>query len=167
MTQINEVVEGRLWVVRNAVPKTLCDHTALEYRMIKDVVQYQHPDIPLGDPTVPGGFSMYSPICFEALGQYHKPLIEMLIKRKLWQAYSYGRMYVKGTECQVHRDRSSGEWVGNICVSADPQYHWPFFIEVEGKTYEFTLNTGDSIIFNGHKDLHWRPNYEGDTQQIQ
>jgi hypothetical protein len=167
MTQINEIVEGRLWIVRNAVPKTLCDHVALEYHMIKDVVQYQYPDLPMGDPTMPGAFSMYCPVPFEALGQYHKPLIEMLIKKKLWQTFSYGRLYVKNTECYAHRDRSSGEWVGNICVSADPQYKWPFFIEVKGKTYEFFLNTGDSIIFRGHEDLHWRPNYEGPKEQIQ
>ena len=167
MTQINEVIEGRLWIVRNAVPKTLCDHVALEYHMIKDVVQYQYPDLPMGDPTMPGAFSMYCPVPFEALGQYHKPLIEMLIKKKLWQTFSYGRLYVKNTECFAHRDRSSGEWVGNICVSADPQYKWPFFIEVQGKTYEFFLNTGDSIIFKGHEDLHWRPNYEGPKEQIQ
>ena len=38
---VEVLVEDRLFVARSAVPKELCEHTALEYHMIKDVVQYQ------------------------------------------------------------------------------------------------------------------------------
>ena len=164
---VEVLVEDRLFVARSAVPKELCEHTALEYHMIKDVVQFQYPDMPMGDPTMPGAFSMYCPVCFEALGQYHKPFVESLIQKQLWQTFSYGRLYVKNTECYQHRDRTSGEWVGNICVTADPQYKWSFFIDVKGEQHELFLETGDSVIFKGHEDLHWRPNYEGNKEQIQ
>ena len=56
---------------------------------------------------------------------------------------------------------------GNICVTADPQYKWSFFIDVKGEKHELFLETGDSVIFKGHEDLHWRPNYEGNKEQIQ
>lgn len=164
---IEELAEGRLWVVRNAIPKTLCDHTALEYHMIKDVVQYQHPDRPLGDPTMRGAFSMYCPVCFEALGQYQQPLLEKLIGKKLHQTFSYGRIYVRDTELYPHRDRTSGEWVGNICISSDPEYDWAFYVDVQGKTFEVVAHTGDLIVFKGHEDMHWRHKYQGDKEQIQ
>ena len=165
---IETIIEGRMWIVRNMIPKELCKHVAMEYHMMKDVIKWQYPNADLGDPTMPGAWSMYCPVCFEALGQYQQPIVEKIIGNiPLLQTFCYGRLYVKGTSCVKHRDRMSGEWVGNICVSEDPDYPWAMQIIAKNKKYEIFLNEGDSCIFRGHEDLHWREIYEGEGSQIQ
>ena len=112
---------------------------------------------------MPGAFAMYSPVCFEAMGQVIKKQIEDTVGCKLWQTFSYARVYVKGTNLVRHRDRTSGEWVANVCITRD-DVDWKFYIELEGKSHQILLNQGDMIIFRGHKDFHWRPKYTGELQ---
>ena len=76
---IETIIEGRMWIVRNMIPKELCKHVAMEYHMMKDVIKWQYPNADLGDPTMPGAWSMYCPVCFEALGQYQQPIVEKII----------------------------------------------------------------------------------------
>ena len=65
---------------------------------------------------------MYSPVCFEAMGQSIQPIVEDVLGVQLHQTFSYARVYVKGTNLVRHRDRTSGEWVANVCVS--PETMW-------------------------------------------
>ena len=154
--------ENKLYVIRNALSQETCEQIKIEYMMIKDVVEYSSQG-PTSDPIMPGAFAMYSPVCFEAMGQTIKPMVEDTVKCKLWQTFSYARVYVKGTNLVRHRDRTSGEWVANVCITRD-NVDWPFYIELEGKSHQILLEQGDMIIFRGHKDFHWRPKYTGDLQ---
>ena len=154
--------ENKLYVIRNALSTETCEQLKIEYMMIKDVVEYSSQG-PTSDPIMPGAFAMYSPVCFEAMGQTIKPMVEESVGCKLWQTFSYARVYVKGTNLVRHRDRTSGEWVANVCITRD-NVDWPFYIELEGKSHQILLEQGDMIIFRGHKDFHWRPKYTGDLQ---
>ena len=151
--------ENKLYVIRNALSTETCEQLKIEYMMIKDVVEYSSQG-PTSDPIMPGAFAMYSPVCFEAMGQTIKPMVEESVGCKLWQTFSYARVYVKGTNLVRHRDRTSGEWVANVCITRD-NVDWPFYIELEGKSHQILLEQGDMIIFRGHKDFHWRPKYTG------
>jgi len=159
---VETIVENKLYVVREAVSKETCEHLKVEYLMIKDIVEATT-DGPTSDPIMPGAFAMYSPVCFEAMGVYIKPIMEEVLGLELHQTFSYARVYVKGTNLVRHRDRTSGEWVGNVCITRDDT-DWAFYIELDGKSHQILLNQGDLIIFRGHKDFHWRPKYTGDLQ---
>ena len=130
--------------------------------MIKEVVETQYSG-PTSDPIMPGAFAMYSPVCFEAMGQVIQPMIEQVVGCELYQTFSYARVYVKGTNLVRHRDRTSGEWVGNVCITRDDT-DWELYIELDGKSHQILLNQGDICIFRGHKDYHWRPKYTGELQ---
>ena len=41
---IETIIEGRMWIVRNMIPKELCKHVAMEYHMMKDVIKWQYPN---------------------------------------------------------------------------------------------------------------------------
>tara|TARA_B100001741_G_scaffold188320_1_gene155078 strand:- start:163 stop:816 length:654 start_codon:yes stop_codon:yes gene_type:complete len=159
---VEVLAENKLYVVRNAVSNETCEHLAKEYLMIKDIVEATSQG-PTSDPIMPGAFAMYSPVCFEAMGQSIQPIVEDVLGVQLHQTFSYARVYVKGTNLVRHRDRTSGEWVANVCITRD-DVDWKFYIELEGKSHQILLNQGDMIIFRGHKDFHWRPKYTGELQ---
>ena len=156
------LVKDKLYVLRNAVSNETCEHLAKEYLMIKDIVE-ETSQGPTSDPIMPGAFAMYSPVCFEAMGQSIQPKVEEILGVELYQTFSYARVYVKGTNLVRHRDRTSGEWVANVCITRD-DVDWRFYTELDGNSYQILLNQGDMIIFRGHKDFHWRPKYTGDLQ---
>ena len=159
---VETIVENKLYVVREAVSKETCEHLKVEYLMIKDIVEATT-DGPTSDPIMPGAFAMYSPVCFEAMGVYIKPIMEEVLGLELLQTFSYARVYVKGTNLVRHRDRTSGEWVANVCITRDDT-DWPLYLEMEGKSHQVLMNQGDICIFRGHKDFHWRPKYTGELQ---
>jgi hypothetical protein len=160
--ECNTIVENKLFLIKGALGKDLCEYLKTEFLMIKDIIEATSQG-PTSDPIMPGAFAMYSPICFEAMGQTIKPQIEQAVGAKLWQTFSYARVYVKGTNLVRHRDRTSGEWVGNVCITRDDT-DWPFYIEMDGKSEQVIMEQGDLLIFRGHKDFHWRPKYSGEMQ---
>ncbi len=165
MTQdlkVETLADNKLYVIREGVSKETCEQLKTEYLMIKEVVETQYSG-PTSDPIMPGAFAMYSPVCFEAMGQVIQPMIEQVVGCELYQTFSYARVYVKGTNLVRHRDRTSGEWVGNVCITRDDT-DWELYIELDGKSHQILLNQGDICIFRGHKDYHWRPKYTGELQ---
>jgi len=165
MTQdlkVDTICDGKLYVIRNGLSIETCEQLKIEYMMIKDVVETQYSG-PTSDPIMPGAFAMYSPVCFEAMGQHIQPQIEQVLDTQLHQTFSYARVYVKGTNLVRHRDRTSGEWVANVCITRDDT-DWPLYLEMDGKSHQVLMNQGDICIFRGHKDFHWRPKYTGELQ---
>ncbi len=165
MTQdlkVETLADNKLYVIREGVSKETCEQLKTEYLMIKEVVETQYSG-PTSDPIMPGAFAMYSPVCFEAMGQVIQPMIEQVVGCELYQTFSYARVYVKGTNLVRHRDRTSGEWVGNVCITRDDT-DWELYIELDGKSHQILLNQGDICIFRGHRDYHWRPKYTGELQ---
>ena len=165
MTQdlkVETLADNKLYVIREGVSKETCEQLKTEYLMIKEVVETQYSG-PTSDPIMPGAFAMYSPVCFEAMGQVIQHMIEQVVGCELYQTFSYARVYVKGTNLVRHRDRTSGEWVGNVCITRDDT-DWELYIELDGKSHQILLNQGDICIFRGHKDYHWRPKYTGELQ---
>ena len=79
MTQdlkVETLADNKLYVIREGVSKETCEQLKTEYLMIKEVVETQYSG-PTSDPIMPGAFAMYSPVCFEAMGQVIQPMIEI------------------------------------------------------------------------------------------
>ena len=145
-------------VIRNAISKELAGFIASEFSMLNNIVStlepnsdaFNHPSI--GDNT----FSWYSPVCFEVLMEYIKPIVEEVEGDHLYSTYSYGRIYWNGGELKKHTDRSSSEISVSCCLKKDMD--WSLNFE-GGETVE--LNVGDICIFPGSVIPHWRDKYYG------
>ena len=48
------------------------------------------------------------------------PVIEQNVNKKLWPTYSYFRIYDKGSDLKIHKDRPSCEYTVALCLGADP-----------------------------------------------
>lgn len=141
-------------IIRNAISKEVCDHIATEYKLIRaNVIASGGPD---SDPTVPGAFAMYSPICFEALMDNLTPTISSAVGKTLYPSYSYARIYMNGCELKRHKDRRSSEYSVSCCITKDPA-EWDLYIQYDSGVESISLDVGDIVIFQGSKYLHWRP----------
>lgn len=147
-------------IVRDAIPKELCKYLATEYKLIRDNVLWMGG--PPSDPTVPGAFAMYSPICFESLSVYLHSKIEEVVCKQLYPSYTYARIYTKGCELKYHKDRSSSEYSVSCCISKDVD--WPLYFEYDDGIIPVELEVGDIVVFQGHQYFHWRKPYTGDEQ---
>ena len=85
--KIEEFAKGKLWRIRNALSQETCEHLKHEFIMIKNIIEATTSG-PTSDPIMPGAFAMYSPVCFEAMGQ----VIKNRLKTPL--VVNYGRHLV-------------------------------------------------------------------------
>ena len=144
-------------LIKEAIPKVLCEYLSAEYRLIRDNMLYF--GAPSSDPTVPGAFAMYSPICFETLSLMLHPKVQEVIGRELYPSYTYARIYVEGCELKRHKDRLSSEYSVTCCLSKDGP--WAINFEYDTGVESIDLEVGDMLIFQGTKYLHWREKYTG------
>jgi len=152
-------------VIEKALSDELCKFCAIQYEIQESCCAVLFPNISMADIS-PNSFARYSPLCFEALSMYLKPLIEKEVGEELYPVYSYARIYYKNSVLEPHIDRISSEISVSICIEKDDE-NWPLYIRtMENKTYEINLNQGDLVIYKGNEQEHWRNTFKG-TKQIQ
>ena len=103
------------------------------------------------------------------------PVVEQNVNKKLWPTYSYFRIYDKGSDLPIHKDRPSCEYTVALCLGADP-YDKPYNIYVGEKDetseykyfdsdksfnkyridHTFPMIPNNAIIFKGMEKIHWR-----------
>ena len=69
------------------------------------------------DPQVPGSYAIYGPMAGDIILEQLKPLIEKTMRKKLYETYSYVRVYNKGNELKRHKDSCYFKTRGFIIVS--------------------------------------------------
>ena len=120
----------------------------------------------LGDPQAPNSFIFYGdPLMDTILGNSAASLSEV-IGYKLSPTYTYTRLYGKGDELEIHRDRPSCELsatlalgipnetvINPICFSTK---------EDRSDAIEILLEPGDLCLYRGCDLYHWRPPFEQD-----
>ena len=128
------------------------------------------------DPQVPGTYSHYGDIAMETLLTALKPKMEKVTGTKLYENYSYTRIYKVKDELRRHKDRFSCEISTTLNLGGD--HKWPIYInpkEEEGCFNETTgeyipskskgvkvdLNPGDMLVYRGDLLEHWREPYTG------
>ena len=147
-----------LKVWKNAISKPQIELLYTEFRLMRDALLAMGSNEGYNDPTVPGCFSWYSPLCFEALSLYLKPYIEKQLATDILPTYSYGRIYTEGSELVKHTDRRSSEIAVNLSISRDTR--WDLLFEWKGQTLHIDLHPGDVVIYTGQIP-HWREKYTG------
>jgi len=153
-------------VVENVLDDKILKHLSTEFEMTKDVFFYmfnRNDKHTFGDKQSPNSFSMYSPICFEALLPNLNDIFNEISGKKLVPAASYARIYYEGAILEKHIDRNCCEYSATICIDSDCL--WDFFIEdYEKNTNKILLNPGDLCFYKGCDLTHWRHPYTGKKQ---
>lgn len=108
------------------------------------------------DIQVPGAKVFYKEGMFEKLLDGIRPMIEEYSGYKLFNTYSFVRMYEMGDVLRPHKDRESCEVTVTIALGHDGK-PWPVcLLDKDGTTQSITLNPGDALMFKGIEMLHWR-----------
>ena len=128
------------------------------------------------DPQVSGTYSHYGDIAMETLLSTLKPKMEKVTGTKLFENYSYTRVYKVKDVLRRHKDRFSCEISTTLNLGSDHQ--WPIYInpkQEEGGHNETTgeympstskgvkvnLKPGDMLVYRGQLLEHWREPYTG------
>jgi len=128
------------------------------------------------DKQVPGTYSHYADVVMETLLTTLKPKMEKVTGLKLFENYSYTRVYKVKDILRKHKDRFSCEISTTLNLGSD--HKWPIYInpkQEEGTYNETTgeympskskgvkvnLNPGDMLVYRGQLLEHWREPYTG------
>jgi len=119
--------------------------------MLKNQVQGK-----LGDDQVPKSHSTGN---FPALNILLGSLISKVSEitgKELLPTYSYARIYLRGAELKVHKDRPSCEY--SVTVNLSHSHQWPIYMG-ENKVL---LNPGDAVVYKGCEIEHSRKAFDGE-----
>ena len=116
------------------------------------------------DAQIPNTYSAYGDVAMDTLLAELKPLMEKETGLKLYETYSYARIYKKGDVLKRHKDRFSCEISTTLNLGGDP---WPIYLEPSGETgkagVQIDLNPGDMLIYKGELLEHWRAEFPGEN----
>jgi hypothetical protein len=120
-------------------------------------------------------YSFYADTLMETLLDMSTPVVENLVKRKLYPSYSFLRMYDKGSDLEVHIDRDGAEYTVALALGEFPiGKPYTLYVGEEDSTsdYKYFRGKGDlqplkitskfnmvrnnAGIFQGRNVLHWR-----------
>jgi len=178
--------KNKYLIIKNAISKELTDFCK-DYFLLKRKVAGKFREtasispfnIDWGgweDQQVPGTYSHYADIVMETLLSKLKPLMEKKLGVKLYENYSYARIYKDKDVLPKHKDRFSCEISTTLNLGGDKP--WPIYInpdEKEGSWNETTgdyipskkkgikvnLNPGDMLVYRGDLLEHWREPFKG------
>ena len=166
--------EKKYLIIRNAISNELADFVYKYFLLKKKVARiffekkYISPFATewgvWNDPQAPETYSHYGDIAMETLLTELKPLMEKETGLKLYETYSYARIYKKGDILKRHTDRFSCEISTTLNLGGDP---WPIYLEPSGKKgmkgTKVDLKPGDMLIYKGESLEHWREEFTGEN----
>ncbi len=156
--------------IKEFLPKQILD-LIYSYTIIKfsDQKKFKHD---LQTSSIVGEVSDY---LMETLLATSNPVIEQNLNKKLFPTYSYFRIYDKGSDLKIHKDRPSCEYTVALCLGADPvDKPYEIFIgeedeesdykyyDKDGKynrykiQHKFSMLPNNALIFKGIEKKHWR-----------
>ena len=114
----------------------------------------------LGDEQSPNSYGFYGdPLMDTILGESAEKLSK-ITEYSLLPTYSYTRLYGKGDELLIHRDRPSCELSATLSlgIPTEESISPIYFSKNEDKTdvVEIKLNPGDLCMYHGCDLYHWR-----------
>ena len=114
---------------------------------------------------VPGTHSVHGDSLTESLLLYVQPQVEDLTGMKLIPTYSYYRVYKPGDILKDHVDRESCEVSVTITMGCkyndkDGKYRWSLHAYVGNEKRYLDCESGDAVIYNGHRLQHGRDRFD-------
>ena len=111
------------------------------------------------DYVAPDAFSKYGDMMSETLLLSMRESIEDRIGLELIPTYSYFRLYGKGDDLMLHRDRKSCEISLSLCIGYEGE-QWPIYMNGTPLYQE----PGDLVIYRGCEIEHHRKPLKGKNQ---
>ena len=114
------------------------------------------------DEQIPNTYAHYADIVMETLLQELKGRMEKESGYKLFETYTYARIYKTGDTLHRHKDRYSCEVSATLNLGGE---EWPIYLDATGKTgqagIKITLKPGDLLMYSGCDIEHWREAFPG------
>tara|TARA_B100000674_G_scaffold254181_1_gene209605 strand:+ start:1076 stop:1717 length:642 start_codon:yes stop_codon:yes gene_type:complete len=159
-------------VIKEAIPIELADFVKdyfLMKRKVTDTLRYTKIISPYveymgmwGDGQIPNTYAHYADIAMETLLKKLRPTMEKVTGRKLYENYSFARIYKYGDTLFRHKDRFSCEISTTLNLGGDP---WPIYLDPTGgkgnEGVEVNLRPGDMLAYKGNILEHWRYAFTG------
>jgi hypothetical protein len=167
---MNSFKENGYEVVRGAIGSDLASFLSEELKILKEITAIENgydPSIKaFNDEKTPYSFAWYSPIFAEVLSKTLLPKVEKIVGKKLYQSFSFARIYYENSELFRHTDRKGCEYALSICLEKDPSNWLIGFKGYDGVDTLIDADVGDMIVYLGSEVEHWRDKFKG-NQQIQ
>jgi len=155
MTAAETFEKQRFLIITDVVPEEKCKELSKHMFSLRDAGKTEK------DPQCPLSDSIYGdPEWDKMLEELAKPLGEM-IGIDLLPTYTYARIYYKGEELKVHKDRPSCEISATMTVDFSEYPIWPIHM---GEAKNIILDKGDLCLYRGCEIDHWRDKFKGDWQ---
>lgn len=153
---INDFEKNGFFIVRNFLEKDFINFIQ-QYFFLR--IKAGHSKS--GDKQAPGSYFFYSDPLVETILLCSVDSLSKISGRKLLPTYTYTRLYSRGDELKIHRDRPSCEISATLSLgipdgdSINPIYFSK--TEDEKDAIEILLNPGDLCMYKGCDLYHWRP----------
>ena len=118
--------------------------------------EYEHGWRSRKDPVAPHSFSKYGDMLADTLLLLMRENIEDKIGLKLIPTYGFFRLYKKGNDLELHKDRNSCEISLSLCIGYEGE-QWPLYIN----GMPIYQERGDVVVYRGCEALHWRKPFIG------
>lgn len=136
--------------IKNIISEKECDYISKVF--FENVIQETRID-----SQVPESNIIYGHPLFETLLTSLTDDFSHHIGKSLIQTYAFARLYKKGQELKIHKDRPSCEYSFTLHLySSDETNIWPIYFRVNKKPVEILLNKGDCAFYKGCDLYHWR-----------
>ena len=106
------------------------------------------------DQQVSGAFAIYGDVLMDCFLLKLQKQVEKIIGVKLYPTYSYARVYKKGNELKIHKDRNECKFSTTLNLGGDS---WPIYMDKKS----ITLKPGDMVIYKGCDIAHYRKPFIG------
>jgi hypothetical protein len=173
--------DNKYVVIRNFLPEDMClvlytycknKARAIDYKTTYKKEQYSKEwDGEFADRQAPGAYSLYGDPLMESILELSLVKIQFFTGLTLLPNYAYWRLYQKGNDLKIHKDRPSCEISTTLCLGYDvsdvdfnvyPEYDWPMWVKSpEGSEIPIHMKPGDMIIYRGCDIEHWRDEFIG------
>ena len=161
--EIAQIFEDHKHVIFNDVISKETADLLTAYMFTKKEANLLKP--PNQDPQVPRSWTIYGDPLFDTLLTQYKDILGHALGKSLVPAYTYARIYEKGSVLKKHVDRASCELSATLTLGMSDQKHdWPIWIDYKGVETPISIPVGSMLFYKGHEVEHWREEFTGDWQ---
>jgi len=146
-------------LIEHALSEELCSIACAYLRLKADIGE-----MTLGDSHVPNAFCSYGDLLMEVILQRVQPRLEEATRTTLLPTHSYARIYQRGDQLSLHRDRPACEFSVTVTLGHAMEEPWPIFVGTDERPRQFMLKAGDGLIYPGAAVDHWREPLIGEWQ---
>lgn len=118
------------------------------------------------DPQCPNSLAIYGDSLFDSQLAQKTSAVSLLVGEELLPTYSYTRLYKKGEELVIHRDRPSCEVSVTTAIAiSNGGIISPIYMgnnEDKSGAHKILLEPGQGCIYSGCELYHWREPIECD-----